>query len=420
MRVGVVGGGLTGLAAVHELHERGIEAVAYEASEEPGGVVSSDELDGITVEHGPQRLRAGGITRTYLESFGLDGALITAEASAPIYVYGGGSLSAVPFGPRAMLRSDVLSWPGKARLLLEPLTGPARDGETVAEYFTRKLGAEAYRAGIEPLVGGLYGSDPAEMPVEYALAPIVANEHGRGQIARIVWRRLRQGRERPPPAVIDGGLQCLPEAIYERHRAAISLDTPVEAVAYDGDRPMLVTEDETVVFDHVIVATDAPAAAALLRQSTPELADHLAALRYNPLALVYLRAPVAREGLGYQVRRDEPLRTLGVSWNGVAFGRDDLVTAFLGGMHDPELVEASDGELLSVAAEELTAVLDVSAEPLGVHRVRPGMPAYDHSFRHRDRITPPDWLHLAGSYTSRVGIPGRLRQARRLAEAIGG
>lgn len=418
MRVGVVGGGLTGLATVHELAARGIEAVGFEAADEPGGVIRSRRVGDTVLEWGPQRLRAGGIVGEYLEALGLAEDLVVADGDPPIYVYADGALRPVPFDARTLLRTDLLSWRGKARLALEPLTGPAREGETVADYFTRKLGPEAYHAAIEPLLGGLYGSDPAEMPTGFALGPLLRHERGRGVLTRLALRRLRAREPRGPPAVPAGGMQSLPERLYDANRDAVRLATPVERVEPAADGYRLHVPDGAVAVDHVVVATDAPSAARLVDGVDAGAADRLGELTYNPLALVYLRAPVDRPGLGYQVRRDEPLHTLGVSWNGAAFGRDDLHTVFLGGMHEPALVGATDDHLEAIATREFETVMGVEAEALAVHRIEPGMPAYDHSWEHTRGLTTPAGLHLAGNYTARVGIPGRLRQARRVAGRI--
>lgn len=418
MRVGVIGGGLTGLAAVQELRERGINAIGFEADAEPGGVIRSRRFDGTVVEYGPQRLRAGGITDEYLRFLDLDEELVTADVGLPIYVYADGTLREVPFGPRAMLRTDLLSRRSKLRLLLEPLTGPAREGETVAEYFTRKLGPQAYERGIEPLFGGLYGSDPAEMPVDVALRPIIAQERGRGVLSRLALRRLRSDEGRSPPAVPKSGMQALPERLYEEHEAHIHLETPIERIESTTSGYRLIAPEDDLEVAHVVVATDAPSASQLIRSIDEDTATVLDELRYNPLAMVYLQAPIDRRGLGFQVSRSEALHTLGVSWNGVAFGRDALHTVFFGGMHEPDLVKASDDTLIDIATDEFEQILGVEAEGVTVHRILPGMPAYDHSWKAFQECSTPTGLHLVGNFTDRVGIPGRLRQARRVAKRI--
>ncbi|MFW6448873.1 MAG: protoporphyrinogen oxidase [Halobacteriota archaeon] len=420
MDVAVVGAGLTGLAAVEALRSRGFDVRCFEARDHPGGVVSSGRIDGIVVEHGPQRLRLSEAVAARFEALGLEDELRTAPGDAPIYVYREGRLREVPFDAATAIRTDAISWRGKLRLLKEPLTDGHRPGESAAAYFRRKLGEEAYRAVIEPLFGGLYASDPAEMPASVALRPLLALEARRGSLARIALGRLARRGDRPPTAVPDAGMAELPRRMAAAHADAMHLGEPVTGIEGTGTDLEVSTPAGSYPAERVVVATDAPSAAEVLDDLAPAVSDRLRALRYNPLALVYLRAPVDRRGLGYQVARDEPLRTLGVAWNGRAFGRDDLVTAFLGGMHDPAILERPDEELMAIAARELESVLNVTASPLGVHRVEPGMPAYDRSFEQLRDVELPTGLHLVGNYTDRLGVPGRLRQGRRVADAIAG
>ena len=52
-RIAVVGGGISGLAAAHRLHEidPGVDLVLFEASDRLGGVLQTSRLDGYLVEH---------------------------------------------------------------------------------------------------------------------------------------------------------------------------------------------------------------------------------------------------------------------------------------------------------------------------------------------------------------------------------
>ncbi len=418
MHVGVIGGGITGLALVHELHERDIEVTCFEGSASPGGVIQTSHLDGLPVEHGPQRMRLSGIVESYLEQFDLTDELVIADSDLPIYVYFDGRLREVPFDLMTGLRTDALSLRGKLRLLKEPLVHACQPDETAASYFSRKLGDEAYRNLIEPLFGGLYASDPARMPARHALEPLLRLERSRGSLMRIAIRRLRVGDDRPPAVVPEAGMQALPDAIAEMYADSVELGTPVGRIEADGGQYVIHAAGETRVFDRVVLATDAHAAAQLLNEMDGPTSSALADLTYNPLVMVYLKASIDHRGLGFQVRRDEPYETLGVSWNGIAFGRDHLHTVFLGGMHRPGLTERTDGALCSLATQEFNELMGVEATCLGVHRVTPGMPAYDFTWDGLDEIDLPPGIDLIGSYTARVGIPGRLRQARELADRL--
>ena len=136
MSVAIVGGGITGLAVHHYLRTSGVESVVFEASDEPGGVIRSRRVEGRVLDFGPQRTRLTPAIRELVASLDLDAELREA-ADVPLYVYHHGKLRTVPQTPREAVTTDLLSWRGKLRALLEPLTGPAREAETVEAFLTR-------------------------------------------------------------------------------------------------------------------------------------------------------------------------------------------------------------------------------------------------------------------------------------------
>jgi oxygen-dependent protoporphyrinogen oxidase len=417
MTVGIVGAGITGLVLAHYCRERGVDAVAFEASAEPGGVIRSTTVDGRVLEHGPQRTRLTPAIESLVDDCGLRADLRTADTDLPLYVYADGRLRQVPFSPRAFLSTDLLSTRGKLRMLAEPLTGGARDDETAADYFTRKFGTEAYHNVIEPLFGGIYGSDPDEMPGKYALRTMRRMERS-GSLVRAAVNRHLEGTERKPPISFAEGMAQLPNALYEHNTDRVRLETPVEGVVADGPGYRLDTADGSHAVDHVVLTARADVTAGLLDAVAPESARALRRLYYNPLAYVHLVSDADPAGFGYQVRHDEPLRTLGVTWNASLFDRDGVYTCFLGGMKNPGLIDRSDEELGRIAREEFETVLGADAEVVNVTRHARGMPAYDGSWTAMEAVDLPAGLTLATNYTGRMGVPARVREAKRLAESF--
>jgi oxygen-dependent protoporphyrinogen oxidase len=154
-----------------------------------------------------------------------------------------------------------------------------------------------------------------------------------------------------------------------------------------------------------------------LRATFPA-ADSAAALRgvnYNPQAVVHLHSEADLTGAGYQIQYDEDFRTLGVTWNASLLDREGVSTCYLGGSRNPELVERSDERLEQVAVAEFEEITGASAQPLSVHRLRRGMPAYDRTWSALDRVSTPEGIRLCTNYTARAGIPGRIREAERVA-----
>jgi len=417
--VGIVGAGITGLALTHYLAERGVDSVAFEAGDEPGGVIQSRTVDGHVLEVGPQRMRKTPGIGAIAEAVGVTDDIVEAREE-DLYVYANGALGQAPLSVEAFLETDLLSWRGKARMLAEPLTRQGMDVETAEGLFVRKFGREAYERFIGPLYGGIYGSDPARMPAAYALEGLLDREAEAGSLLAAFRQRVGSGHESPPISFREGNQQ-LPEAIYEAHADRIELETPVtdiRSLGPGGEGPYLLeTPDGVHRVEQVVVTTPAGVASDLLA-GLADGAGGLADLLYNPLALVFLDAEHGRTGKGYQVGYDEDLHTLGVSWNAQMFGRDGVQTVFLGGMHEPELVEASDDRLARIAREEYKEVMGVDASVIDVARLDVGFPAWDQSWWQLEAVELPPGITLATNYTARMGIPSRVREAKSIAERL--
>src|SRR5439155_18882213 len=99
MNVGVVviGGGIAGLATAYELARRGISFVVLERAARAGGVILSEEIDGYTIDGGPDALliqKPDGIA--LCEEIGLGDRLVPTKPPRLAFVQRGGRLHALP------------------------------------------------------------------------------------------------------------------------------------------------------------------------------------------------------------------------------------------------------------------------------------------------------------------------------------
>ncbi|MGH7566349.1 MAG: protoporphyrinogen/coproporphyrinogen oxidase [Gemmatimonadota bacterium] len=414
--IGIVGGGLTGLALAHELAKRGVEHVVLEAADRPGGVIRSEWVEGRILEFGPQRTRMTGALAALVAELGLEREVVYAQEGLPLYVYADGALREVPFSLRSLVTGDLLSWRGKLRLAWEPLTAGPRDDERVSALLTRKLGREAYERLAGPLYGGLYASDPADMVVGLSLARTLVEL---GVRRSFLFRLLARGGSIAPPAACSfrDGLQTLTDALHAAHRGSVRLGSAVRGLRRSPAGWAIELEGREVEAEAVVLTCEAPAAGRILAGVAPDAADRLARLVYNPLAVVHLGAPDAGlRGLGYQVALGEDLATRGATWNESLFGRLGIHTAFLGGAARPEAVHEPDDRLGEIAAGEFRSVTGREARALRVTRVR--MPAWDATWRALEGLAPPRGIRFAANWESRPGIAGRLQRARTLAREL--
>jgi oxygen-dependent protoporphyrinogen oxidase len=414
--VGIVGAGITGLRLADALRQRGIEAVVLEAEPEPGGAIRTRVVDGRVLELGPQRTRLTAPMRRLVDELGLAGEVIEARPDLPLFVYRSGRLRRAPLSIGQLLGTDLLGGRAKLRVLLEPFTGRPRGDETVEHCLVRRFGRVAYEDLLGPLFGGLYASDPARMLVRHALAPLLRElGAGRSAVAALVRHSLNGG---PPaaPCSFRRGMRALTDALHARVADRVLLGTPVQALRRDGPGWIIEAAGSALPVRQVVLTTPADASAGLLEAAAPEAAARLRRLRYNTVTIVHLLAACDIDGLGYQVSFAERLETRGVTFNHSLFRRDGVYTAFLGGARSPSIATLPDADVAALAVREFHGVLGALAQPIQVSRAR--IPAWDRSWEALEGLRLPPGVHLCANYESRVGIPGRLGRAERLAAAL--
>ncbi|HEU4753415.1 MAG TPA: protoporphyrinogen oxidase, partial [Armatimonadota bacterium] len=419
-----------------------------------GGVIATERRDGFALEHGPESFitdKPWGLDLA--RRLRLEEQLVgTRPEHRRSFVVRNGKLLPVPegfqilapsrFGP--LVRTPIFSWPGKARMALDLLLPPRRDGadESLGGFVLRRLGREALDRMAQPMIAGIYGADPMELSLEATLPRFVEMERMHGSVIRGMWARQRSVAGKATLNGVSGaryglfvsfreGMQALTDALAARIGAErILLNTPVQALRREGEAWRLQTPAAELETDALILALPAYRSAALLRPVEPELAALLESIRYasaGTLNLCYRREDVPHplDGFGFVVPRVEGLTILGctfsdVKWPGRVPEGYALLRAFLG---DAALARHSPGELEGRAREDLRRLLGVSAKPRFrlFWKGERCMPQY--AVGHLERVEQIEGraaalrgLALAGNAFRGVGIPDCIRSAEAAAE----
>ena len=93
----MVGAGIAGLATAYELHLRSVPFTMMESSARVGGIILSEQIDGYTIDAGPDALlvqKPEGIR--LCEELGLGERLVATKPPRLAFVQRGGRLHALP------------------------------------------------------------------------------------------------------------------------------------------------------------------------------------------------------------------------------------------------------------------------------------------------------------------------------------
>ena len=378
-RTVVVGAGLSGLTAAWALKRANADVVLLEASPRAGGVVRTEARGGYLLELGPNTVRPSAELWALAAELGLADQTLLADPRAPRYIDWDGTLHALPSGPSAIVRSRLLSASGKLRLLSEPFRrGAGRPDESVRDFVRRRLGAEAADRLVEPFVAGIFAGSAARLEAASAFPRLVAWERTNGSLVlgAIASRRSAPESPRPPRGLLSfrDGLETLPRALARALGAAFQPGREARSLERGRAGGWIVgTADGPVEADRVILAAPAAAAARLVAGHSPEAARALEAVPHPPLAVLHLSWPESArlrplDGFGHLVCPSPDRRILGAVWSSSLFpGRAPagriLLTVFLGGARDPDVLSLTDAALADIAARDLAAQGLVRGDP---------------------------------------------------------
>ena len=487
----VVGGGIAGLTAALELAEGGASVTLVESSGRFGGKIATSRVDGLIVEGGADAfLSSKPAGLALVERLGIGDRLVNSNVDdRRTFVWSRGRLRELPEGlvlgspARAwsLLRSGLLSPAGAARLVADVAVrrrGPEENGrgaaeETVAEFFTRRLGAEAYTRVVEPLLGGIHAGDATRLslPATFPRFVDMERDHGglvraslTGQLAKLPKPLRRKGNGpaaasgtigpvpagRTPFVSFRTGMAELVETLETRLRtlgvdlrinAAVgsirAVDGGYEVILEDGSGPGVETAAGPVAIPAaaVVLATPAFVAARLVRSVCPPAATLLEEIEHASTATVSLAyrtddvgTPPA--GYGFVVPRAEGRHLLAgtwgsVKWPGRAPGGQVLVRGYVGGVGRESVLEADDDGLVHLVRAELGALAGIRGTPVHteVHRYPAGMPQYtvghqSRVARIRDALTACPGLTVTGAAYNGVGIPDCISDAIATARSV--
>jgi oxygen-dependent protoporphyrinogen oxidase len=438
----IVGGGIAGLAAAYELHQRGLSVRVLEAAERPGGVIRTERFDGWVIDGGPDALLIQKPAAVALcRELGLGDRLVSTLLPRTAYVLRDGRLRPLvegsflgfPVGITALARSSLFSWGGKLRIAGEILIPRGDvDDESIAAFVRRRFGSEAVDYLAEPLLAGIHAGDAERLSMGALFPRLLDAERQSGSVLRSV----RTLRVVPSPR---GAFVSLPGGIGElvdATAAALPSNTVVTgARVTEIDRAgwyTLRSNAGRIAARTVILAVPAYAAAALLRGFDTTLGGLCDAIPYAStvtVALGYRREQVRHplKGSGFVVPRVEPCPLLAATWvtskwPGRAPEGHALIRAFLGGGRDPHRFERSDEELVAIARHAVSGLLDIEGDPVvtRLHRFHRQSPQYEVGHLQRvaaieQRVASVPGLFLAGSGFRAIGIPDCIADGRETA-----
>ncbi len=463
-KIAIIGGGITGLAAAYELTQQAsqtntpIDIELFEQAPALGGKFITKKDGPYLIEGGPDCFIVEKPWALQLiKELGLENELLnTSSKTSGTFVLDNNTLHRLPDGVMMMvptkmlpfLASKLISWPGKIRMACDIFIPRRKESgdETLASFVRRRLGQEALDKMAEPLIGGIHAGNPENMSLLSTFPRFLEMEQDGGSLivgmlkrqkkmAEMMKKRPATGPKKTFFISLNDGLGRLVDELAEVIGSEkIHCNRKISQLKPTPEGGWLIEEEnhDPTTVDALIVTTETYAAAGMLENELPRLADLLNEIPYVSSATVSMAfpreaIPHSLDAYGFIVPKIANRRIMAVTWSSIKWDHRApqgmvLLRAFVGGAQRQELAACGDQEMLTMVKEELSAIMGITSPPekSWIFRWPQGMPQY--IMGHLERLEAIDTitkrqkgLYLAGAGYRGIGIPDCINQGRQAA-----
>ncbi len=458
----IIGGGIAGLATAYRIQREitegaDLECILLEGSDRFGGKISTEKSDGFVIERGPDSFISQKPAAIQLcKQLGLEDRLTGTNPGAPsTFVYTGGKLVTMPDGLSLMIPTKFLpfaltslfSLPGKIRMAFDLLIPRKEDDsdESLASFVRRRMGEEALSKMAEPMLAGIYASDPEKMSIGSTFPMFVETERKyRSLILGMLARKkamLMNASKRPPSSyslfmTLKEGLGEMVDAIIKKSPdVQFKSGAKVSALEKKEDGWHVKLEDGWErMADAVILATPGAITAKFLKPIAPDSAELLNRIHYVSTATVTLGYKKegfshSLDGFGFVVPKAEGRSILACTWTSSKFPHRApegyvMLRCYLGGALQEEIAEKDTETLETLVRNDLQEIMGIKETPVFCKVFQNHKSNVQYHVNHSERIDSImenlknfPGLFLAGSAYRGIGIPDCIQNGNQAAES---
>ncbi len=448
MRLAIIGGGISGLSLAYFLLERKppFDILVLESEKKAGGKIWTDKVDGFLCEWGvngfldnrPKTLElAAKLSRSPLRSN---------DNARKRFIYSNGRLNLLPESPPAFLTSNLLSIPGRLRVISEMFLPKWRGGdETLAHFATRRLGREAYEKLIDPMASGIFAGDPEKMSLKSCFAKVYNLEQTYGSLIRGMIKLQKEAKKTGrkvgagPGGILTSfsdGMETLINALSDSLGERVKTGSPVVSVTREGAKYTVHTADgKNTEAEIVVCAAPAYTAAAIVREMDKDLSAALGDISYPAVSVVclgYRRERIKHDlmGFGFLIPFREGRKILGTLWDSSIFPNRApegyvLLRTMLGGARRSDLALETEQKLIAIVTGELKDIMGITVPPdfAKVYTHERGIPQYVLGHEQKTGLIAEmcrkyKGFYVTGNAYGGIGVNDCIENSSRLAERI--
>lgn len=374
--IAVLGAGLSGLSTAFLISKDFPDSKiqVFERGKRIGGTIFSEVTeDGFLVEAGPNGFLSGKPTTLKIsEMLGIDKDYMPANKQAEKrFILKNGKLQKLPDSPGSFIFSGILNMKGKVRIAKEPFIKGKTDDyeESVAEFGERRLGAQAVKYMLDPMVSGVFAGNVDKLSLKTCFPRIYQMEQEYGSLVKAMMK-LKAKKASPSGTLTsyNNGMFHLIKSLANQENIKVHLNSEITKIEKKGSK--FIVENSQTEFDAVVSAMPSHKLGVLDFEPINKVKEDLLNIPYPPMAIASfsLKKGIV-DGFGFLIPSSEKREILGALFSSRIFvnrGTDthDLITIMIGGDRNYNVRDFEMKEIVNIASKEIASILNISVEDL--------------------------------------------------------
>jgi len=377
--IAIIGAGLSGLAAAHFIKKirPDYQIQIFEKSKRIGGAIQTHTQDGFISEAGPHGYMDNvDESRELLKDLKIDQHIRKASLNGFIrYLCLNGRLFPIPQHPLKIIKSDIMPFWSKVRVLGDFIKKPVESEQTIADWAQHRFG-KAMLPFIDAVITGTFAGDINKLSIDAVYPGFRKLEKEYGSVIKGFFKSKKNRKKKGLPAMTNfkQGMSFFIEKLAEQH--SIQLETPVIAIEPDQNSWKITSDKGIFKAGNIIVATNINQALNLLSSVEKPPILKVPESRLANVVLGFKASGIdIPHGFGYLAPQKENRFALGAMFSTHMFPERApeghvMLEVLVGGRHHPDYLELADEDLIEKCMIDLTSLMDINQNPVYTHVIK--------------------------------------------------
>ncbi len=430
----IIGAGITGLSLAHFLKKLNQDFIILESSERIGGNINTVSKKGFTLENGPNTLVLDNESiKMLLEDFNISKNIILPNEKAKNrFLIKNRILTPIPKNLTDFLKSNILSFSAKIRILFEPFIKKHKKDTSVFDFTVKRFGKEFHDNLIVPFLNGIYAGDTKKMSIKFVLRKVWDMEQKNGSILKSIF--LNKTNYQPKSFSFKNGLSDLLDCFKKELDKKIFLKQKVTSLTKKNNLNFVQINDNLEIQCKNIIST-IPAHCLKDIITDQKIITYLKKIEYHPLNVLHfslerkkIYSPI--DGFGVLAKPSDKLSFLGILFNSRIFPhlspkKYDLITVMVGGAKQNNILKKPKKEIEKRVISDIKKIIHFEGkiELLNQFSWKKGIPQYDMNFFNfsksiKNFTQKNPGLFIIGNFLEGVSVSNCIKAGHKTAQLL--